>query len=139
MKAGFSGFSWVRKSRLLPAWPAPAHLARKRPILPKVVPHPVEAARRAAESAFLDVKRGFLTAFWEILSVLFGGRNRLLEEPIPVMFRDTFLAGSARKCLVLPFEPVSSVRKWPESDLKSGQYTAFLSFIGQENVLLVTF
>ena len=55
------------------------------------------------------------------------------------MFRDTLLSRPGRKCLILPFEPARTVQKVSETGSKSGQYTAFFSFIEAENVFSVTF
>ena len=52
-----------------------------------------------------------MTAFEELLSVLFGRRIRVLEDPDPVVFRDTFLAGSARKVRIYPLKPSKPTRK----------------------------
>ena len=78
-------------------------------------PESVEAALRAAESAFLDGKRGSLTERAGLLSVLFGGRIRLLEEPDSFVFLDTFRAGSGPKvpCFTL-WSRQNRLRKWPE-------------------------
>ena len=55
------------------------------------------------------------------------------------MFRDTLLAASGQKCLVLPFDLAGNGQKVTRKLLKSAQYTAFLSFIDAENVLFEHF
>ena len=123
-KAGFSRVSWVVKSRLLPAWAEPAGFGQKRPILPKGGLNPAETARRAVEGRFLDAKRGFLTVFVELLSVLFGDRIRVLEDPDRDVFRDTFLSRLGQNPHVLPFEPARTV---PESDINRPEKWPVLS------------
>ena len=48
------------------------------------------------------------------------------------MFRDTFLAGSGQKCLILPFVLAEAGQNRPENMTESGQYTAFLTLLSRK-------
>ena len=71
-KAGFSRVFPGRKSRLLPALSEPARNGQKRLILPKRRAGPCRGGPEGRRGRILDRKRGFLTGFDRILSVLFG-------------------------------------------------------------------
>ena len=71
---------------------------------------------------FLDEKRGFLTAFVETLSVLFGRRIRVLEDPDPSCSGTPFWPAPARKCLVFPILSAKAGQKSGQKVTKTGLF-----------------
>ena len=105
---------------------------QKRLRLPKVGAGPYEAARRAAESGFLDAKRGFLTAFAETLSVLFGEGIRSSGDRILSCSGTPFSPVRRESALFYPLEPSDPARIWPDSGQKVANMQPFCHFSGRK-------
>ena len=134
-----SGLFLGTESRLLPALPELAGSGQKRLIIPKGRAGPCRGGPKGHRGRFLDRKRGFLTAFGETLSVLFGEEIRVLEDPDRDVFRDTFWSPDPGKVRIYPLKWPKAVRKVSRKRSESGQYTAILSFIDAKNRLLSLF
>ena len=138
-KAGFYGVFLGTRSRLCRLRTELAGFGQKRPILPKGEPDPTEGPLWGPEGAFLDVKRGFLTAFVEILSVLFGRGIGSSRTRFRTCSGTPFDAGFGRKVRIYPLKSSKAVQKVARKRPESGLFCVLFVIIDAENVLFVTF
>ena len=133
-KAGFYGVSGGGKSRLLPALSVPARNGGKRPILPKVGAGPRRGGPEGRRERFLDGKRGFLTAFAALLSVLFGAGIRSAEDRIPSCSGTPFLTSRLGTPLFYPLNWPKPAKRWPETSQKVANIQPFCHLLTGKTV-----
>ena len=138
-KAVFLGVFRGGKSRLLPAFTVPASFGQKRPILPKGRAGPCGGGPEGRRRRFLDGKRGFLTTFGGILSVLFGGRIRLLESRIRACSGTPFGQVLAKSALFHPLIRPKPARTGQKTSQKVANMQPFWCFPARKTCFLVTF